>query len=91
MHNGEAIALKILETGKARLDQVNKCGNTALMGACHNKMEEVALRIIESGSGRPEQADIDGDTALTISERTGLDRVTEALRRLPAAPAAAGH
>ena len=58
------VALKLIETGNYKPEQLNNYNNTALMYACENKMTEVALKLIETGNSKPEQVSKNGNTAL---------------------------
>ena len=69
------VALKLIKTGHAKPEQVNKDGNTALIWACQNEMTEVVLELIKIGYSKPEQVDISGDTALIWACEKGMKEV----------------
>lgn len=60
------------------LDSVNTMGETPLMNALSNGLEEIALQLVESGADL-ETINNSGQTALTIASRKGYTAVVEAL------------
>ena len=58
------MALRLIQTGCSKQDQVDTYGMTALILACGKEMTDVALRLIQTGGSKPDQVNNDGDTAL---------------------------
>jgi len=66
------VALKLIETGRSKPEQINNDGNTALIYACYNNMYNVALKLIETGNSRTDHIDDDNNTALTYAYQNNM-------------------
>ena len=69
------VALKLIQTGHAKPEQVYNDDCTVLICACQNKMEEVALELIKTGYAKPEQVVSNGCTALIWACQKGMTKV----------------
>lgn len=67
--------IALIQNGTFDLGETDDNGDTALMLACYNGLEQVALKLIETGKSKPEQVDYDGNTALILAFYTGLEQV----------------
>jgi ankyrin repeat protein len=61
----EDVTIKLIESGKANIGQINANGNTALLIACAYKLEKTALKLLESSDSRPNHIGSEGRTALS--------------------------
>lgn len=52
-----SVAIKLIKTGKAKQNQIDKFDNTALSIACRNGLDEVAICLIEAGDCLPGHID----------------------------------
>lgn len=54
LRKNEKLAIRILETGRARPDLATKMNETCLMMACHFQMKELAHKLLDTGKSKPE-------------------------------------
>ena len=70
------VALELIKTGHFHPnEQVEYCGDTALIWACKNGMTEVALELIKTGKSKPDHIVKDGNTALSWACKKGMKEV----------------
>ena len=77
------LGLRILETGKANVGQINALGNTALLLACGRQNETLALEILKQGrKANLKQMNNSGYTALSYAIIKGLPKVVRMILEL---------
>jgi ankyrin repeat protein len=72
------IALAILKTGRAKPEQANSRGDTALIFACSH-VPKVALAILKTGQAKPDHVGFRGNTALIFACSNGLSDLALAI------------
>ena len=79
MNGMTEVALKLINTGMSKPEQVDIYGSTALILTCYTNMTEVAIALINTGMSKPEQVNTNNNTALMLACYRGMSEVAIAL------------
>ena len=74
-------ALELIQSNQFNPEYVDNIGNTALILACNNSLNDVALALIQTRQSKPEQVNSKGETALHFAEKNNMFQVIEMLKQ----------